>query len=199
MKQAEAKERILAAGMELVPVYGYNATGLDAVLKKAGVPKGSFYHHFGAKENFGLALIERFAAEYAVKLDGFLLDAAHPPLRRIDNYLDHTIRHLEERNFSRGCMAGNLGQELADQNERVRKRLAAVFEEWLGKFAACIAEAQQRGELDGSLDAGSIARFLLSGWEGAILQAKVLRSVEPLRNFRAVLREIVLRCDAAPR
>ncbi len=198
MKQAEAKERIIAAGMELIPVYGYNATGLDAILKKAGVPKGSFYHHFGVKENFGLALIEHFATEYALKLDSFLLDANHTPLKRIDNYLEHSIRHLEEQNFAYGCIAGNLGQELADQNERMRLRLSDVFKEWLGKFTACLEEAKRQGELDASFEPASIARFLLSGWEGAILQAKVLRSVEPLKNFRDVLWETVLRCPVSP-
>jgi AcrR family transcriptional regulator len=42
--------------------HGYGATGLQEILHAAGVPKGSFYHHFHSKEEFTVALIERYVA-----------------------------------------------------------------------------------------------------------------------------------------
>ena len=54
-----ARDKIIAAGVEMVAASGFNATGIDAILKAAGVPKGSFYHHFGTKENFGIEVINR--------------------------------------------------------------------------------------------------------------------------------------------
>ena len=40
---------------------GFATAGLDEILGRVGVPKGSFYHYFASKEAFGLALIERYA------------------------------------------------------------------------------------------------------------------------------------------
>jgi TetR/AcrR family transcriptional repressor of nem operon len=187
-----AREKIIAAGVEMVALNGFNATGVDSVLRAAGVPKGSFYHHFGTKENFGMEVINLFAENYERKLVSFLNDQAVPPLERIRNYMEHSIDHLAEENFSKGCLIGNLGQELADQNERFRDRLAEVFGDWLNMFTGCLREAQQSGALNSNLDPEAISSFLLSGWEGAILRAKVIRSSEPLRRFTSILFATVL-------
>ena len=186
MKES-AREKIIAAGVEIVAVSGFNATGIDAILKAAGVPKGSFYHHFGTKENFGIEVITLFAENYTKKLHGYLDDETLAPLQRIRRYLEESIERTVQDNFSKGCLIGNLGQELAAQSERFRCRLEEVFHDWLGLFAKCLHEAQQVGELNPGLDPQLLAGFLLSGWEGAILRAKVMRSPEPLKQFVNVL------------
>jgi len=37
-----------------------------------------------------------------------------------------------------------------------------------------------------------LAKFILSGWEGAILQAKVAKSIEPMETFVTILFDRVL-------
>ena len=191
MKES-ARDKIITTGVEMVAISGFNATGIESVLKAAGVPKGSFYHHFGSKENFGIEVINLFAVRYAQKLHSFFDDQSVAPLERIRNYLEHSIEHLTHENFSKGCLIGNLGQELADQNERFRDRLAEIFCDWLNIFADCLRQAQQAGTLNPRLDAQKLASFLLSGWEGAILRAKVMRSPEPLKQFVGILFTTVL-------
>ena len=68
MKEADARERMIAKGLEVLSEQGFAATGLDALLKSAGVPKGSFYHYFRSKSNFGLAVLERYAEIWDRKL-----------------------------------------------------------------------------------------------------------------------------------
>ena len=191
MKES-ARDKIIATGVEMVAISGFNATGIESVLKAAGVPKGSFYHHFGSKENFGIEVINLFAERYAQKLHTFFDDQSIEPLERIRNYLENSIEHLTQENFSKGCLIGNLGQELADQNERFRDRLAEIFCDWLNIFADCLHQAQQAGTLNPRLNAQQLASFLLSGWEGAILRAKVMRSPEPLKQFVGILFTTVL-------
>ncbi|MBQ7586088.1 MAG: TetR family transcriptional regulator C-terminal domain-containing protein [Desulfovibrionaceae bacterium] len=188
-KHDDTKERILKAGMQLVPLFGYNATGLEAILTKAAVPKGSFYHYFRTKQDFGLELLARFVNESLETLDGFLNDATKQPLARLEDYIDHVIDEMERQGCSRGCFVGNLSQELSDQNEAFRQALARVFEQWQEKIANCLATAQECSEVDTSLDVRVLARFFFSALEGAILQAKVLRSVEPLRDLKNMWRQ----------
>ena len=191
MKES-ARDKIIATGVEMVAISGFNATGIESVLKAAGVPKGSFYHHFGSKENFGIEVINLFAERYAQKLHTFFDDQSIEPLERIRNYLENSIEHLTQENFSKCCLIVNLGQELADQNERFRDRLDEIFCDWLNIFADCLRQAQQAGTLNPRLDAQKLASFLLSGWEGAILRAKVMRSPEPLKQFVGILFATVL-------
>ncbi|MCM0082447.1 TetR/AcrR family transcriptional regulator [Geomonas sp. Red32] len=183
MKKSDKRSEILSIGTEMIALQGYNGTGIDAVLKRAGVPKGSFYHYFGSKEDFGLAIIDQFAVRYDQYLASFLDDPAFPPLDRIRNYLEKVLAYLTGTNFAKGCLIGNLGQELADQNERFRERLDQIFHSWKERFAACLKEAQQQGGLTPRCDPAVIAGFFLSGWEGAILRAKVMKSPQPLRDF----------------
>ena len=126
----DKKAEIIAIGTELISVNGYNATGIDTILRKAGVPKGSFYHYFRSKEDFGLAVIDQFANQYDLKLASFFDDSSFPPLDRIRNYFEHSLTHLTDNQFTKGCLIGNLGQELADQNERFRARLEGIFQSW---------------------------------------------------------------------
>ncbi len=183
MERKDTRAGIISIGMELISLYGYNATGIDAVLKKVGVPKGSFYHYFGSKEEFGLAVIDHFVEHYTQELDTFLNDKKVSPLKRIRNYLEHGLAGLAENQCTKGCLIGNLAQELADQNERFRARLDDIFRAWMERLAACLREAQRSGEIAKGIKPAVMAEFILSGWEGAILRAKLMKSPEPLRDF----------------
>jgi len=193
MEKKDTKAEIIAKGTEMISLNGYNATGIDAVLKQVNVPKGSFYHYFGSKEDFGLAVIDRFAERYRQRLETFLDDVEVTPLNRIRNYLESGLARFAQNQCAKGCLIGNLGQELADQNERFRSRLDEIFQSWKVHFAACLREAQDLGELAQELDVNIIAGFILSGWEGAILRAKVMKSPQPMRDFIETLFATVLK------
>ena len=193
MEKKDTKAEIIAKGTEMISLNGYNATGIDAVLKQVNVPKGSFYHYFGSKEDFGLAVIDRFAERYRQRLETFLDDVEVTPLNRIRNYLESGLARFTQNQCAKGCLIGNLGQELADQNERFRSRLDEIFQSWKVHFAACLREAQGVDELAPDLDVNIIAGFILSGWEGAILRAKVMKSPQPMRDFIETLFSTVLK------
>ncbi len=187
MEKKDTRSEIIRIGTDLISRQGFNTTGIDAVLKEAAVPKGSFYHYFKSKEEFGLAVIEHFAERFELRLSSFLNDEEVAPLNRIRNYLETGLARVSQNNCTKGCLIGNLGQEMADLNERFRARLDEIFGMWKERFAACLAEAQQRGELSHTLDANLLGGFILSGWEGAILRAKVMKSPQPMRDFIEVL------------
>lgn len=181
--RGHSREQILKSGRELIAGRGFNATGLDAILKAAGVPKGSFYHYFASKEDFGLAVIDDFAQQYAEHLNGFLSDKTLAPLERVRRFMESGIESLGSCQCARGCLLGDLGQELAAQNESFRVRIDRVFQSWKRKFADCFEEARAAGDLHVHSDPDKLAEFFLAGWEGALLRAKVAKSVQPLKDF----------------
>lgn len=193
MDKKNTRSDIIRIGTELISRQGYNATGIEMVLKEAGVPKGSFYHYFKSKEEFGLAVMDVFADYYSQRMTALLQDAALSPLTRIRTLLQGSLERFSRNQCSKGCLIGNLGQEMADQNERFRARLDEIFDDWRKLFAGCLAEAQTAKELDSRLDAEALASFILSGWEGAILRAKVMKSPQPLQDFIEVLFKVTLR------
>jgi TetR/AcrR family transcriptional repressor of nem operon len=193
MEKKDTRSDIIKVGTELIARQGYNATGVEMVLKEAGVPKGSFYHYFKSKEEFGLAVMEVFADYYSQRMTALLQDTTLSPLARIRKLLGGSLQRFSNNQCSKGCLIGNLGQEMADQNERFRARLDEIFDDWRRLFAGCLSEAQTAKELDSRLDVEVLASFVLSGWEGSILRAKVMKSPQPLQDFIEVLFKVTLR------
>ena len=192
MGRTETREDIISVGSELIARGGFGQTGIDAILKKAKIPKGSFYYYFSSKEDFGLAVIDRFGSEMLEKARVKLTDEATRPLARLRGYLEASLSMINQNECKRGCLLGDLGQELAHQNEKFRLRLEEVFDAWKSEIAGCLKKARTAGELGKTADAVQLADFIVSGWEGAILRAKVKHSVEPLKQFLDVLFSKVL-------
>lgn len=196
MPRADTRRALIRAGSALIARQGFNNTGITAIVEAAGVPKGSFYHFFTSKEDFGLAVIEEFAAEHRARLDQILIDEKRTPLDRIRRYCAAGLTDMVEHDFARGCPIGNLGQELAGQNEIFRRQLDAVFNEWQALFADCLRHAQAAGEIGASWDVALLAEFFLASWEGATLRAKVTQSLVPMEAFIVVFFKHVLQVDS---
>lgn len=186
-KSSEALESVrstlIRSGMELLTERGYSATGIDAILKPAGVPKGSFYYYFANKDEFVTQVISAYAAYFAQLLDRHLLNTEHRPLERIENFVEAASAGMTRFGFKRGCLLGNLGQEMSTLPESFRFQIEAVFSDWEARLAACLREAQQQGELAPAANADKLAYIFWIGWEGAVLRAKLEQTDRPLKLF----------------
>jgi len=189
IKHTRKRDDLIQVGRDIVVRQGFNATGLSNILATAGVPKGSFYYYFESKEDFGLAIIEDFVSEYQQKLANSLGDKQLSPLARLTKYFERGIAEMETNHCASGCLIGNLAQEMSAQNELFRDRLNQVLTTWENQLADCIEDAYAVGELTESCDALKLAKFILSGWQGAMLRAKVTQSTEPLYTFIQILFE----------
>jgi TetR/AcrR family transcriptional repressor of nem operon len=179
----DTRELLIRTGVAVLTEKGYSAVGIDEILRLAQVPKGSFYHCFASKEAFGQALIAAYAAYFARKLDRWLLDADTPPLQRLHRFISDAEKGMERHGFRRGCLVGNLGQEMGALPEAFRTQLEGVFLDWQARTAACLAEAQRTGEIAPRHDCAALAQFFWIGWEGAVLRAKLERSATPLQVY----------------
>ncbi|MGH8629833.1 MAG: TetR family transcriptional regulator C-terminal domain-containing protein, partial [Burkholderiales bacterium] len=138
---------LVRTGVVVLTEKGYSSVGIDEILRLAQVPKGSFYHYFDSKEAFGQVLIAAYAAYFARKLDRWLLDAATPPLQRLHYFIDDAKAGMRRHGYQRGCLVGNLGQEMGTLPESFRAQLEQVFLDWQERTAACLAAAQRVGEV----------------------------------------------------
>jgi TetR/AcrR family transcriptional repressor of nem operon len=179
----ETREALCDAGVAALTEKGFSATGIDEILRSVGVPKGSFYHFFESKEAFGAELISRYAEYFARKLDRFLLDEKLTPLARIEGFCADAERGMRRYGFRRGCLVGNLGQEMGALPESFRAQLVEVLQDWQGRMAACLERARAVREIPARADCAQWAAFFWVGWEGAVLRAKLERKAAPLRLF----------------
>lgn len=129
-----------------------------------GVPKGSFYHYFDSKEAFGSALITQYADYFARKIDRHLLNENLTPMARLHAFVADAQAGMARHAFQRGCLIGNLGQEMGALPESFRSQLRAVFTDWESRFAVCLCGASQRRGVQASRLRTS--RQLLLDWLG---------------------------------
>lgn len=179
----ETRETLCRAGVAALTEKGFSATGIDEILKSVGVPKGSFYHFFASKEAYGSELITLYARYFVRKLDRFLLDESLTPLKRIEAFCEEAERGMQRFDFRRGCLVGNLGQEMGALPESFQAQLTDVLLDWQARFERCLEEAKAAGEISRDADCARWAAFFWIGWEGAVLRAKLERNREPLRVF----------------
>jgi TetR/AcrR family transcriptional repressor of nem operon len=196
MSKESTKTVLLETGKSVFLAKGYNNSGIEAILHAAGVPKGSFYYYFESKEDFGLQVLNRFAEEIRANFERCLGDQSLTPLERLRKYFEEVCVRLESQQCRNGCLVGNLSQEMADQSEAFRARLNEIFDGIRDRYAECLQIAQADGEIAPDLDARQLAEFCLSSWQGAILRAKTVRSVEPIRIFIKILFGYVLQAPA---
>lgn len=180
---SETRQHLIRTGLLVLTEKGYSYAGMDEILKKAGVPKGSFYHYFKSKEAFGEALITAYGDYFARKLSRWLEDKSLTPLQRLQAFIDDACQGMRRHEFKRGCLVGNLGQEMPALPAGFRQQLTDVLSSWQLKTSQCLQEAQAAGELASELDTDELAAFFWTGWEGAVLRAKLDLSTQPLERF----------------
>lgn len=178
--------RLAEAGYALFQQNGYNATGIQQITDKAGVPKGSFYNHYDSKEAFAAQVLRNYGKWMGAAWNASLKDAPASPLATLRHVFTQFIAH-HEGNGCQGCLVGNFAAEVAEASEPCRTELATVLDDWRERMAGLIEQAQRAGELRRDIDARTLANFFWDAWEGAVLRSKIVRNVQPLRDVLRLL------------
>src|SRR5262245_28171403 len=119
MARPSSRDRILAAGRDLIHRNGFSASGVAEITAAAGVPKGSFYNHFESKEAFACVALE----SYWQQGDGAfgLLKGAKPAAERVRDHFKAVDRLVSDDAYAAGCMLGNLAVEAGPLSESLRE------------------------------------------------------------------------------
>jgi len=180
MARHSLREDIIEAALEQFHSYGFNAAGVKDITDRAGVPKGSFYNHFPSKEALAVVALERYAERSRMEV---LADRSVAPLDRLRIHFELLRAEIEEHEFTRGCLLGNLGAEVADHSEVLRAAVEQNLARWAELMAETLAEAQRAGSLRPGLDPQATAWFVLSAWEGTLISARANRSGAAFDTF----------------
>jgi len=183
MSKKASRLSILQKGARIIHKKGYNHTGIKEILDEAGVPKGSFYHFFKSKEDFGLNLLDYYSGFFVKKAEDLLHKTDSPPLQRLKIFFHDFRCFFEDNACELGCPIGNLAQEMGDLNPAFREKLEDIFRMMVSPIEKLLTEAQQRGELSRDMDTRETADFIINCWEGAILRMKVQKNPDALRLF----------------
>jgi TetR/AcrR family transcriptional repressor of nem operon len=189
MKSSDTPFRLVEVAAQLIHSQGYAATGVASILRDAEVGSGSLYYFFRTKEDLLLAVL----TQYRRRLDEEIFDPVRrrfsDPVDRVFGVLDFYRRFLEESGCSLGCPIGNLAGEIGDSHPSVRQRLDELFAAW--REGVCGFLEEGRSQFPAETDLDGLATLVLSVMEGAVMQARLARTLEPFDRSTALLREFV--------
>lgn len=175
-KGEATKLRIVDAAAELIHTQGFNATGLNQIIKNSGTPKGSLYFHFpeGKEEIIEAALMASGSQVSQLLKHAFSeTDNLQQALAQCIAYFKHELTTSE---FRKGCPVATVALEAAGEISRIQKVCAEIYADWLS-----ILE-QELGE-----DRAEHANIALMLIEGALVLSKAHKSTEPLDKCEAHL------------
>jgi len=185
---------LLCKGMEILWSKGYNATSVNDIVKAADVPKGSFYFYFKSKEDFVIKALEKYFSMHFGPANEILNDKTKSPKTRLIEFHEYRIRILkDEMGCQMGCMACNLGSEMADHSENIRKVIEEKENKVIDQIVAVMEEAQQLGEIDSSMDVRAVTEFIEDSGKGAMVTMKEKKSADPIDNVYKMIRTYFLK------
>lgn len=190
IRHDNTRQHILDTGLGIFAGKGFTSVGLNELLKAAGVPKGSFYHYFESKEQYGQALLEDYFDRYLADID-LLLDgepaSGHERLMRYwQRWLDRQCDDCTDQK----CLVVKLSAEVADLSDAMRLTLR----DGTDRIVSRIARTIEAGIADGSLpemDALSTAQTLYQLWLGASLLGKLHRDRKALESAMTYTRQLL--------
>lgn len=131
---AASRARILEVAGRLFKEHGFDAVGVDAVMREAGLTHGGFYAHFPSKEALAAEAASAALSRSAVRWEALSRDQPDTALARIvESYLDPT--HVAAP--ARGCMLTALGPEVA-RRPAARPGVTAAIRVMFDALARCL-------------------------------------------------------------
>jgi TetR/AcrR family transcriptional repressor of nem operon len=94
--------------------------------------------------------------------------------------------------FKRGCLIGNLNQEISHLDEPMIDRIKQAYTSWQALIEQCLVDAKQQKQIPHSSDCKMLAEFFWIGWEGAVMRSKLDKSSEPLTLYTAQFLRLIL-------
>jgi TetR/AcrR family transcriptional repressor of nem operon len=185
-----ARQRLLDAALHVIRAKGYAASTVDDVCARAGVTKGSFFHHFKSKDELALAAVKHFSA----MAQGLFASAPYhqhaDPLDRLLAYVDFRAQILVGELADYTCLLGTLAQETYDTHPHIREAVERELAVHIAELMPDIALARQRYAAGAAWSPESLGYFIQSVLQGAFVFAKarqgpgvVRESLSHLRNY----------------
>src|ERR1700733_11774638 len=99
--ESRVREKILNAALECFHTSGFSACGVQEIVDKADVPKGSFYNYFKTKELLACEVIELYASRLRMEM---LDDKAVAPVERLRGHFEFFASVSKSFGYKKGCL-----------------------------------------------------------------------------------------------
>jgi AcrR family transcriptional regulator len=175
--ESNPKERIMQTATRLFHQQGYQATGINQVIKEADVARASLYQHYESKEKLCIAYLNRRHDHWFTKLKKFV-DRVDDPKKKILAAFDFLHAMNKEENYQ-GCAFLNILTEIADSDKEILD-IIQNHKIDLRKYLGHLITGDK-----------SIKDHVYLLFESAIIESKLFRSQWPVNECKKIVSRLV--------
>jgi TetR/AcrR family transcriptional regulator, transcriptional repressor for nem operon len=164
----DTRDTILSSAQRLVQQRGYNGFSYADIADEVGIRKASLHHHFPTKTDLGLALIERYAADFDEALTA--IDTANIKTEtKLSRYVGLYRATLAA---DRMCLCGMLASEAMTLDTALLPKLKRFFDRNVEWLSALLVAGRDDGRFAYMGLPTDQARALLAALQGALIMAR---------------------------
>ncbi len=163
-RKAESRERILVAAAALFRSRGFSATGVDELMKEAGLTAGAFYAHFKSKQELFDQTLEHLIKGSARRLTkGLDLEGGK---KMVVELMARYVCEAHRDKPDLGCAIPAIASEISRHSKRGKATVGHYVGRWITLFERNL-EGTPRARREQALR-------LISQAVGAVLLARML-------------------------
>lgn len=187
----ESKIKLIESSVYVIRAKGYAATTVDDICHRAGVTKGSFFHHFKTKDELAVAAATHFGT---MSVDLF----ATAPYRKLEDPLDRLLGYLEFRGeLLQGelpdytCLLGTLVQETYATHPHIRAACDQNLSSHIAGLTRDVEAAKRIYAPGATWSAEGVSYFIQAALQGSFIFAKAKQSPDVVRESLEHLRRYI--------
>ncbi len=181
---SETRDSIIEVATRLAQTSGFNAFSYADISSAIGIRKPSIHHHFPAKSDLGVAMVQTYR------------DAFRKHLAQIDakggtsetRFTRYAKLYEGSLASERMCLCGMLASDAQTLAESIRVEVSAFFAEHVAWLTSTFERGREAGELAFAGSAKARARIFLAALQGALL---VSRGSKDKQFFIATAKDLV--------
>jgi TetR/AcrR family transcriptional repressor of nem operon len=186
-KKRSSRDKLLDVTFDEVYKYGYCGAATANILKKAGVPRGSMYHHFESKKALVLAMIDERLSPKVREFFEFKPDVEMDSFRILEFILKKISKN--KMLIKHGCPLHRLMFEMGSLDSDIAKACESEFEYLRDKLVNVLEEGIKKGEIRDVSSHEFAEFFIVSTW-GMLSRTPNSSSKEKFLKESAILLEL---------
>jgi AcrR family transcriptional regulator len=170
-KRRQTQERLLDAALDVFAERGFHGASVEEVCERAGFSRGAFYSNYSSKTELFIALYHRQSERTMIALDTYALPAARSANQDLTSMVTESMSSVPH---DRRWFLINAEFTLHTvRNPAAAASFAAARAKSRAVFAAHITELLDQMDLELTVPAEDVARWLFALKDGGVTQSYV--------------------------
>ncbi|WP_299533322.1 TetR/AcrR family transcriptional regulator [Ulvibacterium sp.] len=186
MKHSEIRQHIINTASDLFYANGYNNTGINEIIAKAGIAKATLYNHFRTKDDICIAYLKHKHSNFILALRSYIEEKPKGRLQLLGIF-DFLKEFYREPSFN-GCWCIRTIAEIPGDNVEIRNEIQNQKKELVFFLKEVVNDNIKNLS---NAEAEKITNGLYLLYEGAVGESHLHQSDWPIYSARDVGAQLI--------